>query len=196
MTAIFFMLIPEVVSLSTSPSRRSFRRGRQRCSPGTSTARSRSASAPSASTDRTSPAGATQLEVFPLDLLVQFPYLFAVRRRRHPYIRIGLGRGHAGRFGRRTAGGGKVGLLRHHRLPPFELQRPFFALAHPPAPHLAQLVVAREELVHAKAARIVADLLPAQLVDEDVDVPPLLQRRRLLDAREELVVPVLQPPDV
>ena len=86
--------------------------------------------------------------------------------------------------------------LVQRRRPAAEVERPFLPLAHLAAPHLAELVVAGQELRVAEAARVVAHLLLAELVDVDLEQTPLVHRRELLDAGEELVVLVLQLADV
>src|SRR5262249_54542130 len=77
-----------------------------------------------------------------------------------------------------------------------EVERSFLALAQLAGPHLAVLVVARQQLIEAEAAGGVAHLLLAELVGVDLDVPALLHRGRLLDTGGVLVVLVLHDPDV
>src|SRR4051812_3602221 len=134
-----------------------------------------------------------QLQVFLFDVAVQPLDLFAVRARRHLYIRIELRRRYAGRGRRRSDGFDR--LVQKSRAAP-KIERTFLPLAHLPSPQLAKLVVAREELRVAEAATVVAHLQLAELVDVDLEQTPLVHRRKLLDAREELVVLVLQLADV
>src|SRR5205807_416640 len=82
------------------------------------------------------------------------------------------------------------------RLPASKFERPLFALTRLARPHFAELVVAREQRVETEAARVVAHLLLAELVDVHLDVPTVLHRRHLGDSGEELVVLVLQFSDV
>src|SRR5205823_10175800 len=110
-----------------------------------------------------------ELQMLLLDLAVQRAELVAVRARRHSqYIRIGRGRRYA-RAGRVGGGGRRLG--RFERGPAAaEVERPLLALAHLAPPHLAVLVVARQELVEAEAARVVAHLLLSELEDVDLEV--------------------------
>src|SRR5207237_6465319 len=77
-----------------------------------------------------------------------------------------------------------------------KVHRTFFTLSHLSAPQLAQLIEPADELIETEAARIVADFQLVQLVDVDLDEAALVRRRLLLDAGEELVVFVLQLPEV
>src|SRR5205085_616147 len=134
------------------------------------------------------------LQMLALDLVVQPFHLFAIRARRHSYIRIGLARRYARR--RRRWRSDRLDRTRKRGLTAAKVHRTFFTLAHFAAPQLAQLIEPADELIETEAARIVADFQLVQLVDVDLDEAALVRRRLLLDAGEELVVFVLQLPEV
>src|SRR5688572_8705370 len=103
------------------------------------------------------------LAVRALDGLVQPADLLAVRTRRHPYIRINRRGRSADLCDRRRRRRGRRG--GHGGLAAAIVERTFLPLAHLAPPHLAVLVVARDQGAEAEAAGVVADLLLAQLVD-------------------------------
>src|SRR5207253_2316623 len=129
----------------------------------------------------------------------QLADFLAVRPRRHLHIRITIRR----RFARRARCFLLGARSRHRRerliergLPATEVERPLLALARAAAPELAELVVARQQRLVPEAPRVVAHPLLADLVDVRLDVSPVLHRRNFGDAREELIVLVLQLADV
>src|ERR1700737_3444111 len=131
-----------------------------------------------------------------LELIVKLADFVSVRPLRHLYIRFAVRRRYA-RARPLGLGGGRwrSGWLGERRGAPPEFERSLFALPHFSAPHLAILVVTAEERVVAEAPRVVPHLLLADLVDENLDVPPVMHRRNFLDPAEELVVLVLHLAD-
>src|SRR5258708_8758769 len=139
----------------------------------------------------------TELVVLLLDLSVQPLELFTVRASRHRYIRITRFRRYGGADSFRF-GGTRRGVRRgaHGGLAAAEVEGAFFTLAHPAAPQLAELIEAAGQGAEAEAPRVVAHLLLVELVDVDLEVLPFLRRRNFADPGEELVVLVLQDPNV
>src|SRR5688572_29756808 len=91
---------------------------------------------------------------------------------------------------------GRLRRCLHGRLAAPELERTFLPLAHLAPPHLAVLVVARQDRGEAEAARVVAHFLLADLVDHRFDLMSLERRHMFIDPVEELVIAALQPPNV
>jgi hypothetical protein len=100
-------------------------------------------------------------------------------------------RGRRRRFGSGGLfGGGKGGRATA------EVEGTLLALAHPPPPELAKLVIAAEKGVETEPGAVVADPVLADLVDHGVEAAPFRERRELAVPAEEEVVLSLQLPEL